>query len=132
MAAQKASEIKDDKENGHERSTSWPSFRRKHLGPECALCGSQKKLELHHIVPFHKDRSKELDPSNVITLCESNTVFNCHRIFGHLNNFKGWNPEILSDVKLWSDRLKKNQERVKTGVEPVPEPKAPMKFPLKP
>jgi 5-methylcytosine-specific restriction endonuclease McrA len=114
----KAAKIKADKEQGHARSGSWPAFRKKHLADSCAICGSKKKLELHHVKPFHKHPELELDPANVITLCEENDVFNCHRIFGHLNNFKGWNPDILSEAKVWAQKLKDNHVRATTGEEP--------------
>jgi 5-methylcytosine-specific restriction endonuclease McrA len=47
--------------NGIKRSSKWPGVRRKFLkeNSSCAVCGSSKKLEVHHIIPFHEDRLKE-------------------------------------------------------------------------
>lgn len=96
------------------RSGSWPRVRAEHLAkfPACAVCGSTEKVEVHHIKPFHKEPQLELSPSNLETLCESNPVFNCHRIFGHLNNFKGWNPDVKADAAAWRAKLSENRERV--------------------
>ena len=55
-----------------QRSSQWPKIRKKHIEkqPCCMACGSCKKPEVHHIVPVHVDPSKELDPDNLITLCD--------------------------------------------------------------
>lgn len=77
------------------RSPKWSETRKKHLEKEpcCMACGSCKKPEVHHIVPVHLDPSKELDPDNLITLCDKY----CHFIFGHFMNYKSWNPNVKSD-----------------------------------
>ncbi len=66
------------------RHKSWPAVRQKHLDkqPCCAACGSCLKPEVHHIVPVHLDPDLELEPSNLITLCDKY----CHFVFGHLMN----------------------------------------------
>ena len=84
---------------GHERSGHWRSVRAAHLltHPACAACGGTDHLECHHIVPFHVDSSRELDPSNIIVLCE-HPSHNDHLIFGHFLNFKHWNPNVVHDA----------------------------------
>lgn len=96
------------------RSGHWPTVRKHHLAlhPTCAVCGGTEKLEVHHKLPFHIDPSLETNPDNLITLCEANPVLNCHRIFGHLNNFRGWNPDVVEDAKAWRAKLAANQARV--------------------
>lgn len=97
-----------DREFSVPRSGHWPTVRKKHLvdHPNCALCGSNKKIEVHHIKPFHLHPDLELDPTNLITLCESgsNGVI-CHLLFGHLGNFKSINPNVVEDVALWATRI---------------------------
>lgn len=93
------------------RSSEWPKVRAQHLKehPTCAACGGSEKLEVHHIQPFHLDHSKELDPENLITLCESgHGGVNCHLHFGHLGSFKSWNTSVPLDAPQW---LKKIKER---------------------
>ena len=66
---------------GAVRSSKWPAVRKKHLEehPVCAICGSTKRIEVHHIIPFNIDPTKELDPNNIITLCESGkNGITCH------------------------------------------------------
>lgn len=79
------------------RSPDWPKLRSEHLKkqPCCMACGSCKKPEVHHIIPVHLDKNKELDPNNLITLCDKY----CHFIFGHLMNYKSWNIDIIEDAK---------------------------------
>jgi hypothetical protein len=89
------------------RSGQWQTVRKKHLKnePTCAACGGTKKLQVHHCVPFHLDETKELDDSNLITLCEDH---NCHLVFGHLYNWYAYNPNVREDA---SNMLKKVKER---------------------
>lgn len=56
-------------------------------------CGSCKKPEVHHIVPVHLNPDLELDPENLITLCDKY----CHFIFGHLMDYKSWNVDVVGD-----------------------------------
>lgn len=89
------------------RSKEWRKLRCDHLKkyPQCAVCGNSKNVVPHHIVPFHVDPSKELDPSNLITLCEGNT-FNCHLFFGHFRNWTKHNPSIVEDAAEWNKKIK--------------------------
>jgi 5-methylcytosine-specific restriction enzyme A len=77
------------------RSPNWPEVRRIHLEKEpwCRVCASMKDLEVHHIKPVHYNPELELEPSNLITLCESIGV-NCHFVHGHLGNWKYYNMDI--------------------------------------
>jgi hypothetical protein len=79
------------------RSPEWPAVRKAHIKkqPCCMACGSCKKPEVHHIVPVHLDPSKELDPDNLITLCDKY----CHFVFGHFMNYKSWNINIIEDSR---------------------------------
>lgn len=80
-----------------QRSSQWPKVRDAHLksDPVCNVCGGKEELNVHHITPFHIDKSKELDPSNLITLCNAR---NCHFTFGHLFNWSSSNPNVKSDA----------------------------------
>lgn len=89
------------------RSPEWKKVRLEHLSknPRCAVCGNYKNVVPHHIVPFHVDPSKELDPSNLISLCEGDT-FNCHLFFGHFRNWTKHNPEVTEDARIWNEKTK--------------------------
>lgn len=94
------------------RSSKWSKVRKEFLeqNPACAICGGDKKLEVHHIVPFNEDPSKELDNTNLITLCESKKYgVTCHLFFGHLGKYTRCNPDIAEDAKVWSEKLKKKK-----------------------
>jgi hypothetical protein len=91
------------------RSSKWPEVRAKHLQahPTCAVCGGKEKLEVHHKLPFHLTPALELDPENLITLCESNKGgVNCHLFFGHLGNFRSYNASVEQDVTGWPGKIK--------------------------
>lgn len=101
--------LKDKKSHDHKRSNRWATVRKNHLkkNPNCALCGGTKKLEVHHIKPFHVHPELELDPNNLITLCEDkgDGVY-CHLFFGHLGNFHSINEDVLIDIEIWREKLK--------------------------
>lgn len=86
------------------RSTTWPYVRNEHLKkfPRCAACGSEKRLEVHHIKPFHQNPELELDPDNLITLCKKS----CHLYFGHLKSFKSWNVDVVADSAAYYEKIK--------------------------
>lgn len=90
------------------RSPHWPSARKRHLElhPTCAVCGGKEKLDVHHIKPFHLHPDLELDPNNLVTLCEANKGgVNCHLHFGHLGNFKSFNVSVVTDAAHWNDKI---------------------------
>ena len=89
------------------RSNHWPTIRRHHLArePRCQWCGGKSTLEVHHMVPFHIDHTKELDDANLITLCER-AGRECHLVHGHLGNWKTFNPDIR---KQCDERQKKEE-----------------------
>ena len=88
-------------ELGTKRSPKWERARRIHLATEgwCRYCGSVNDLQVHHMVPFHDDPSRELDPSNLITLCETSGVEH-HLIIGHFRNWKNFNPNVAEECKV--------------------------------
>ncbi len=92
---------------GGPRSGSWPRARREHLAqfPTCAACGGSENLTVHHVEPFQLNPAKELDPDNLITLCESPS-HNCHFIFGHLCDWKSWNESVRADAARYLKEIK--------------------------
>jgi len=93
---------------GKKRSPKWQSVRKNFLlkNGECAVCGEKKKLEVHHIKPFHECPELELEESNLITLCESDSGgVVCHLFFGHLGDYRKINPDIQRDALYWKNKL---------------------------
>lgn len=90
------------------RDPKWPTIAKAHLSknPECVICGRKEKLRVHHKKPVHLFPDKELDPDNLITLCESGAL-NCHLTFGHLGHFNSYNPKIDTDAKTWGNKIRK-------------------------
>lgn len=86
------------------RSRDWPRVRREHLRgePACAACGRNRDVEVHHIIPFSVDPSLELDRSNLVTLCADP----CHLLFGHLLNFRRFNPHVRQDAAAFLRRMR--------------------------
>lgn len=77
-------------------------MKRSHLAafPSCAACGSSVALVAHHIIPFATDRSLELVPSNLLTLCESGRYgVNCHLLIGHCGAWHLHNPNARADAE---------------------------------
>lgn len=80
---------------GAARSSQWPAVRRNWVrsNPYCAACGTTRELEVHHVVPFHIEPARELDTSNLITLCDG-----CHFYLGHLRDWSRHNPLVREDA----------------------------------
>ena len=100
---------KDKVPKGAKRSSQWPKVRREFLKahPACAVCGSTKNLEAHHVLPFHLHPQLELDPSNLIALCETPAHgMHCHLAVGHLLNYKSFNANVREDAKDWAKKIK--------------------------
>jgi 5-methylcytosine-specific restriction enzyme A len=92
---------------GAMRSNKWPKVRAAHLRdyPTCAVCGRKELLNVHHIQPFHLYPELELDPFNLLTLCEGATT-NCHFRWGHLDDWSSWNPFVRTDAALWLAKIR--------------------------
>ncbi len=102
--------IKGKIPRGKRRHKGWNKLRKEYIKThkECAACGGTKKLELHHIKPFHLYPKSEMDLNNLIVLCDKKGR-HCHRIFGHFYNWKLYNISVR-DHCARHKRLKKNQE----------------------
>jgi 5-methylcytosine-specific restriction protein A len=80
------------------RDPRWKPFRNNYLvNKRCAICDSTENLELHHKKSFHDHPELELDPGNVVALCE-NPSRNCHFVFGHLMNWRLVNDDIDNTI----------------------------------
>lgn len=100
---------------GSIRDNRWPGVRKLYLKdhPVCEACGKKDKLTVHHKHPFFLFPSDELNPENLITLCEGK-IMNCHFVFGHcFLTWKCYNPNVVEDVKIISN-LRKNAKTEKS------------------
>ena len=90
------------------RSGKWAALRARIIKnhPFCAYCGRTEKLEAHHIKPFHLFPELELEPENIIVLCQAPPMDH-HLKVGHKGNFKNWNPDVVADCKANEKRLKR-------------------------
>lgn len=87
--------------HGRERSPEWHRVEKEHLlrEPACVACGYKGKgVQVHHIKPFHLHPQLELDPNNLITLCEVKGRDH-HLLIGHLDNWESYNEHVRDDVK---------------------------------
>ena len=87
---------------GVPRSKDWSKVRKRFLkkNPVCAVSGKKKKLEVHHIKPFHLYPELELVESNLIVLSKK-----YHLIFGHLGSFHSYNENVIEDSKVWCEKI---------------------------
>lgn len=92
------------------RSSQWDDVQKEFLSknPKCEVCGSDKKLNVHHKKPFHLYPELELDESNLITLCMDTKE--CHLLIGHGNFFKAYNPNVESDAEELANDINKFAE----------------------
>ena len=66
-------------------------YRKQH--PVCEITGSDKKVQIHHIVPVWADPTLAADQNNMIAL---STQANIHLIFGHNGNY---GKRYIKDIK---------------------------------
>lgn len=94
---------------GATRSPKWPATRKEHLEkfPNCAACGRTKKIEVHHIKPVHAYPELELDPSNLVSLCDDP----CHLTFGHFFDYRSWNITVKQDAEVYYNKLIKRPKK---------------------
>lgn len=102
----------------HPRSSEWPAVERAHLRehPTCIACDGTEMLQVHHRVPFHIDRARELDRSNLRTMC-MHPDRRCHFLIGHGDSVHGnwtwFNPNVDADAaKALAARRRKAAPRV--------------------
>jgi hypothetical protein len=83
------------------RSSKWPAVRNAYIKahPTCAACG-RKATEVHHILPFHDHPELELDPDNLIALCDRD-----HLLLGHLDSWLSWNPNVRTDAAIMLNKI---------------------------
>ena len=86
--------------------SDWPAVRRAHLRRYnvCTVCGTRKKLAAHHIRPIQWYPELELEPENLITLCEGPA--NHHLFVGHLMDWKSYNVNVVAEAKWWQMRIR--------------------------
>lgn len=104
-----ADRIQGKAPKGARRSKDWPAIRRQHLAehPACAVCESTRKVEVHHLVPFHLAPDLELEPTNLLTLCENKRYgINCHLLIGHVGNYRRVNVVAELDAIVWNSKIK--------------------------
>ena len=78
---------------------------------ECALCGTIKKLEVHHIIPVHIDLNMACNPINFVTLCDNLFNDGCHNRFGHFGNFKTCYNKQIRELIMFSRILNKTNTK---------------------
>lgn len=92
------------------RNWRWPQLRRAWLedNPACEVCGTRLKCVPHHIEAVHVKPERELDPTNLVTLCPPH-----HLLFGHLGAWRSWNESVIADCVAWRDKIRFRPRKVK-------------------
>lgn len=91
------------------RSPQWRKVETQFIEshPVCEICGSNKRLNVHHIKPFHLYPELELDVNNLITLCMDEKE--CHFKIGHGGDWKSY----CEDVRLYVKEIKEKEKNIK-------------------
>jgi len=105
--------LPDKAPTGTPRSSQWRKVRDEFMrGRKCAVCEGRKSLVAHHVIPFHIAPDLELDPGNLVPLCEAKRYgVNCHLLIGHLGNFRRCNVSVHADIAYWHERIKLSGRR---------------------
>lgn len=91
------------------RNPRWATVEKNHLStqPNCQACGTTKRLQVHHMKPFHLFPEKELDNDNLITLCMDE--WQCHIRIGHSGDWRAYNPHVIDDAATQLARIKERK-----------------------
>ena len=95
-----------EKLGGQQRSNLWSSTRNAFIKehPLCEVCGRRGTLlkpnEVHHVIPFWKDPSKENDLNNLMTGCRPH-----HLLVYHLMSWKSYNVDARADASIWRQKI---------------------------
>lgn len=73
-------------------------YRKTH--PLCEITGSDKKVQIHHIIPVWSNPDLAADPNNFIAL---STSANIHSIFGHDRSF---GHKCVSNIKTIAEKIR--------------------------
>lgn len=94
--------------DGTLRSPHWEKVRHDFAvaHPTCAACGGNERLQVHHVRPFHLHPELELEPTNLITLCEHPERL-CHHRIGHSLDWKAYNEHVREDAAQSLERIQK-------------------------
>ncbi len=98
---------------GAKRSSKWRKTRKRFLSdnPTCFVCNSKKKVEVHHIIPFHIAPDLELKFENLMSLCENGKFgIVCHILLGHEGNYRKTNFTCERDATIWRKKLGQYEE----------------------
>ncbi len=92
------------------RNPRWKTVRDAVLKqcPACAACGDKRLLNVHHKKPFHLFPDLELEPANLIVLCEVPS-HSCHFALGHCFDWRAYNPFVEEDARARMERIAQRQ-----------------------
>ena len=76
-------------------------------GKVCAMTGTKKKLQVHHVFPVWLFPEKEMDKRYWIVL-SGKKLYGVvpHLFLAHLGNYRRYNPNIVKDAAKWYNILK--------------------------
>lgn len=93
-----------DKKLGQARSPEWRITVREFakIHPKiCSILACKKKdIELHHIIPFHIDPSKENDFTNLMWFCRTH-----HHQIPHLFDWKSYYLDVREFVRRANEKI---------------------------
>ena len=90
------------------RAPEWDDVEKEFLreNPACAACGGTYNVRAHHILPYHLCPEKELDPENLLPLCEA-SVRMCHYRIGHGFDWAAYYPDVRAMAAAELARIQK-------------------------
>ena len=93
---------------GTPRVAGWAKLAKVHLRvyPACQVCGRRTNVVPHHKLPVSFRPDLELDPDNLVTLCNGHRSFGgCHQWVGHLGDPHSYNPDVMPDIDIWREKM---------------------------
>lgn len=94
------------------RDPHWQALQHRWLKehPYCRSCGTTDHLQVHHKIPVSWNKSRELDVTNLITLCPVHHLWD-----GHLGDWKSYNELVEQDCDRRLFQVKARPYRTKVS-----------------
>jgi len=99
----------------HRARKAMAAYRREH--PLCEITGTDRELQVHHIIPVWVRQDLADDPENLIVL---SARCNIHQVFGHDGSFKDrWVENVRELAEATREVWRRAKVRERGGGEPL-------------
>jgi len=82
-------------------------------GKRCVVCGGKKRVQAHHMLPFHLWPQLAMEERLWLPVCRGNPQLDCHCAIGHAGILEGINIFVLEFAGMFAKVRAMNSELVR-------------------